>query len=108
MNLLTTRGLSRQFGGVKAVQNVDFDLPKGEVRALIGPNGAGKSTFVGLVSGRIPPSDGTIQFDGVDVTQAPAHRRIGLGMAYTFQITSIFAALSLHENVALAARPKLG
>ena len=108
MKLLSTRGLSRQFGGVKAVQQVDFELPVGEVRALIGPNGAGKSTFVGLVSGRISPSSGSIMFDGIDVTNAPAHRRIGLGMAYTFQITSIFSSLSLHENVALAARRKLG
>lgn len=104
MTLLSTRGLSRRFGGVQAVRDVDFDLPEGQVRALIGPNGAGKSTFVGLVSGRIPPSAGQVIFDGADVTRLPAYRRVRLGMAYTFQITSIFATLSLHENVALAAR----
>lgn len=106
--ILSTRGLSKSFGGVHAVQGVDFDLAKGEIRAIIGPNGAGKSTFVGLVSGRIVPSAGTVAFEGRDVTALPAHARIGLGMAYTFQITSVFANLSLHENVALAARARLG
>lgn len=106
LNLLSTKGLSRNFGGLWAVQNVDFDLPAGQVRALIGPNGAGKSTFVGLLCGRIPASSGTVQFDGKDVTPLPAHKRIALGMAYTFQITSIFTKLSLGENVALAVRRK--
>lgn len=106
LNLLSTKGLSRNFGGLWAVQNVDFDLPAGQVRALIGPNGAGKSTFVGLLCGRIPASSGTVQFDGKDVTPLPAHKRIALGMAYTFQITSIFTKLSLCENVALAVRRK--
>jgi branched-chain amino acid transport system ATP-binding protein len=108
MTLLSTRGLSKTYGGLQAVTNVDFDLPKGEVHALIGPNGAGKSTFVGLVSGRTPATSGTVTFDGRDVTTLPAHRRISLGMAYTFQITSVFGKLSCHENVALAARRKLG
>ena len=75
MTLLSTRGLSRNFGGLKAVDNVDFDLPAGEVRALIGPNGAGKTTFVGMLSGRIPASAGTVRFDGRDVTTMPARIR---------------------------------
>ncbi|QIE56146.1 ABC transporter ATP-binding protein [Pikeienuella piscinae] len=108
MSLLSTSGLTRRFGGLVAVNAVDFDLPQGEVRALIGPNGAGKSTFVGLVSGRVAASGGRVRFDGADVTHLPAHRRIGLGIAYTFQITSVFARLSIFENVALAARPRLG
>lgn len=107
MNLLETEGLSRHFGGLRAVDGVDFALPEGEVRALIGPNGAGKTTFVGLVCGRIPASAGRVLFDGEDVTDLPAHRRIARGMAYTFQITSIFPRLSLHENVALAVRRRL-
>ncbi|MEL6218000.1 MAG: ABC transporter ATP-binding protein [Pseudomonadota bacterium] len=106
--ILSTRGLSKSFGGVHAVQGVDFDLPEGQIRAIIGPNGAGKSTFVGLVSGRIRPSAGTVAFEGTDVTALPAHARIARGMAYTFQITSVFANLSVHENVALAARARLG
>ncbi len=108
MTLLSTRGLSRNFGGLKAVDNVDFDLPAGEVRALIGPNGAGKTTFVGMLSGRIPASAGTVRFDGQDVTTMPAHRRIRAGMAYTFQITSVFSRLPVAENVALALRWRTG
>ncbi len=101
--LLSTRALSRSFGGLTAVDNVDFDLPQGEIRALIGPNGAGKTTFVSLLIGRIAPSAGQISFGGSEITQLPAHARVKLGMAYTFQITSIFARLSLRENIALAA-----
>lgn len=104
MSLLQTTGLTRHFGGLTAVNNVNFVLNKGEVRALIGPNGAGKSTFIGLLCGRMPPSDGRVEFDGQDVTGLPAHKRISRGMAYTFQITSIFGGLTAHENVALAAR----
>ena len=89
---LETRGLTRRFGGMTAVDNVDFILQRGGIHALIGPNGAGKSTFVGLVSGRIPASAGTVHFEGRDVSRLPAHRRIRLGMAYTFPITSAFSA----------------
>ncbi|SEK76394.1 amino acid/amide ABC transporter ATP-binding protein 1, HAAT family [Roseovarius azorensis] len=102
--LLSTRGLSKQFAGLRAVEGVDFDLPKGEIHALIGPNGAGKTTLVGMISGRIAPTAGRVLFDGQDITRLPAHRRMRLGMAYTFQITSVFARLSVAENVALAAR----
>jgi branched-chain amino acid transport system ATP-binding protein len=102
--LLATEGLSRRFGGLRAVDNVSFDLPRGQVRAIIGPNGAGKSTFVGLICGRIAPTAGRIVFEGRDITGLPAHRRVGLGIAYTFQITSIYGNLSVFENVALAAQ----
>ena len=101
--LLETRGLSKHFGGLKAVTDVSFALGKGEVRAVIGPNGAGKTTFVSLISGRIAPSAGTILFEGEDVTGLPAFRRVQKGIAYTFQITSIYQNLSVAENVALAA-----
>ncbi len=107
VSLLETRGLSKHFAGLRAVEGVDFTLPEGEVRALIGPNGAGKTTFVGMLCGRIAPSSGTVAFEGRDISHLPAHRRIGLGMAYTFQITSIFARLPVLENVALAARRRL-
>ncbi len=105
--LLSTRGLSKHFAGLHAVENVDFDLPAGQIRALIGPNGAGKTTFVGMLCGRITPSAGRVIFDGRDISHLPAHRRIRLGMAYTFQITSVFPGLSVAENVALAARRHL-
>ncbi|HEU0223260.1 MAG TPA: ABC transporter ATP-binding protein [Paracoccaceae bacterium] len=108
MILLETLGLTRDFGGLRAVNGVDFRLARGEIRALIGPNGAGKTTFVGLVTGRIAPTSGRVLFEGRDVTRWPAHRRMGLGMAYTFQITSIFANLTVFDNVALAAQRKLG
>ncbi len=107
VNLLATKGLTRRFGGLLAVSNVDFTLAAGEVRALIGPNGAGKSTFVGMLCGRITASSGSVSFLDEDVTHLPAHTRIARGMAYTFQITSIFSRLSLHENVALAVRRRL-
>jgi branched-chain amino acid transport system ATP-binding protein len=102
--LVETRGLSRYFGGLKAVDNVDFTMMPGEVRALIGPNGAGKTTFVGLICGRLAPSSGAITFDGEDITELPAHRRVRRGIAYTFQITSVFPNFTAWDNVALAAQ----
>jgi branched-chain amino acid transport system ATP-binding protein len=104
MSLLRVRGLSRDFDGLRAVDGVDLDIDTGEVRALIGPNGAGKTTLVGMIAGRIAPGAGHVIFDGQDITRLPAHRRMRLGMAYTFQITSVFAGLPVAENVALAAR----
>ncbi|WP_309084197.1 ABC transporter ATP-binding protein [Chelativorans sp.] len=105
--LLVTRNLSRFFGGLKAVDRVDFALPEGQVRAIIGPNGAGKTTFVSLVCGRILPSSGSILFDGREISHEPAHRRVRAGIAYTFQITSIFPNLTVFDNVALAAQRHL-
>ncbi len=107
VTLLSARGLTRNFGGLRAVDQVNFDLPKGQVRAVIGPNGAGKTTFVNLLCGRIAPSGGRIEFEGRDITRQPAHARVASGIAYTFQITSIFANLSLYDNVALAAQRRL-
>ncbi len=107
MPLLTTMGLSRSYGGLKAVDAVDFALMPGEIRAIIGPNGAGKTTFVGLVCGRVIPSAGTIVFDGKDITDLAPHQRVRLGIAYTFQITSVFANLSAYDNVALAVQRTL-
>lgn len=101
MSLLSARGLKRHFGGVSAVDGVDFDLEAGEIHALIGPNGAGKTTFVSLLSGRITPQEGRILLGGQDITRLPAHARVRLGLAYTFQITSIFPGLTVFDNVAL-------
>ncbi len=103
MNILETKGLTKVYGGVVANADVDFTLRRGQITALIGPNGAGKSTFVGMVSGRIPATRGQVFFEGRDISALPAHKRIQLGMAYTFQITSVFRGLSVYENVALAA-----
>jgi branched-chain amino acid transport system ATP-binding protein len=106
--LLEARGLSKRFGGLEAVAGVDLRLNRGEVRALIGPNGAGKTTLVGLISGRLAPTAGEVRFAGRDVTRARAWERARLGIVYTFQVTSIYRALSVYDNVALAAqRPRL-
>jgi branched-chain amino acid transport system ATP-binding protein len=104
VTLLETEGLSRNFGGLRAVAEVDFALAAGEIRAIIGPNGAGKTTFVSLIAGRLSPSGGRIRFAGEDITGMPAYARVRRGIAYTFQITSIFAKLPVIENVALAAQ----
>jgi len=107
MSLLQTHKLTRHFSGITANKDVDFDLQQGEIRALIGPNGAGKTTFTSMLIGRLAPSSGTISFEGRDITDLAAHERVRLGMAYTFQITSVFANLSVTENVALAARRQM-
>ncbi len=108
VNLLSTQRLCRYFGGLKAVYNVNFELPEGQIRALIGPNGAGKTTFVSLICGRIPADNGQVMFLGEEVTALAAHERISRGMAYTFQITSVFSRLSLRDNVSLAVQRRLG
>jgi branched-chain amino acid transport system ATP-binding protein len=104
VTFLAAQGLSRHFGGLKAVDGVDFALARGEIRALIGPNGAGKTTLVGLISGRIPAGAGTISFEGEDITRLRAWQRVKRGIAYTFQITSVFSNLSCFDNVALAVQ----
>ena len=104
LSLLEARGLTRHFGGLKAVDGVDFDLAQGEIHALIGPNGAGKTTFVGLLSGRIPAQAGRLRFAGRDITRLPAHQRVRCGIAYTFQITQVFSRLTVFDNVALAVQ----
>ena len=106
--ILSTCGLTKAYAGVAANTDIDFDLPVGQTRAIIGPNGAGKSTFVGMVCGRIPATRGSVSFDGTDITTMAAHERIRKGMAYTFQITSVFQGLSVRENINLAARRRLG
>ncbi|WP_138935986.1 ABC transporter ATP-binding protein [Roseovarius arcticus] len=107
MSLLSVRGLTKTYDGVRAVDDVSLDIEVGEVRGLIGPNGAGKTTLVGMICGRTAPTAGQVIFAGRDITGLAAHRRTRLGMAYTFQITSIYARVPLAENVALAARPHM-
>ena len=108
MSLLSTSNLSKDFGGLQALKNVNFSLEHGKIHALIGPNGAGKSTFVGVVCGKLNASNGHVYFNGTDISALPAHRRIALGIAYSFQITSVFNRLTVHENVALGVRRALG
>jgi branched-chain amino acid transport system ATP-binding protein len=98
---LETRGLSKRFGGLVAVNDVSFSLGRGEILGVIGPNGAGKTTFINLVSGVYPPTSGSIRFMGRDITDLPAHRRAHLGIARTFQIIHPLENLDVLENVML-------
>jgi branched-chain amino acid transport system ATP-binding protein len=103
MKSLEVRNVSKRFGSLVAVQDVSLAVPEGELHAIIGPNGAGKTTFFNLISGYFPPTSGTICFDGKDITRMPAHKRVALGMARTFQITEIFPELTVFENVRIGA-----
>jgi branched-chain amino acid transport system ATP-binding protein len=102
--ILVVRGLNKHFGGVFATDNVDFDVLPGEIHAIIGPNGAGKTTFVAQLSGTLKPDAGSIVFDGRNVTDWPAPRRSHVGLARSYQITSIFKNFTALENVALAVQ----
>jgi len=102
--LLRTEGLTQRFGGVVAADAITLDVKANEVHAVIGPNGAGKTTLIGLLSGEIIPQNGSIYFDGADITRLPVYRRSQLGLARTFQITSLFNDFTAHDNVALAVQ----
>jgi ABC-type uncharacterized transport system ATPase subunit len=101
--LLQTRDLSMHFGGVKAVNNVNFTLAEGELRCLIGPNGAGKSTFFKMLTGQLEPSHGEVLFRGHDISRAHAHQIARLGIGIKTQVPSVFDGLSVRENIHLAA-----
>ena len=97
--LLSAKGLHKSFGGVHAVRDVSFDIPPGAVFAIIGPNGAGKSTMLNLISGLYQPDAGSLSFAGEDLAGLPAHRRVRLGIARTFQKIRLFKQLSVLDNV---------
>jgi branched-chain amino acid transport system ATP-binding protein len=97
--LLKVRGVSRWFGGLRAVDEVSFDLNRDEIVGLIGPNGAGKTTLFETISGFIRPTKGTVAFDGLDITGQPPHRLARLGIGRTFQIVQPFRDVSVLENV---------
>ena len=99
---LRLRGVGRRFGGVQAVQDVDLDVPQGERRAILGPNGAGKTTLFNLVAGDFPPSTGTIEVLGRDVTGLPARLRPALGLSRSYQKSRLFLGLSVEDNLYLA------
>ena len=101
--LLQTRDLSKHFGGVKAVNEVNFTLAEGELRCLIGPNGAGKSTFFKMLTGQLEPSHGSVLFRGHDISRAHAHQIARLGIGIKTQVPSVFDGLSVRENIWLAA-----
>ena len=101
--LIETRGLTKNFGGVQAVRNIDFALAEGELRCLIGPNGAGKSTFFKLLTGEIKPTSGSVLFRGTDITGLQAHEIARLGIGIKTQVPSVFNGLSVRENLWIAA-----
>jgi branched-chain amino acid transport system ATP-binding protein len=106
--LLQVDNLSKRFGGVVASDAITLDVPVGEFHAIIGPNGAGKSTLIGLLAGEIAPQGGAIRFDGGDISRLPVHRRSQLGLARSFQITSLFGDFTALDNVALAVQAHSG
>jgi branched-chain amino acid transport system ATP-binding protein len=106
--ILQVSNLVKQFGGVLATDHLNFDMWPGEIHAVIGPNGAGKTTFVSQIAGMLQPDAGCIRFDGVDITHASAAARSQLGLARSFQITSIFPHFSVLTNVALAVQAHSG
>jgi branched-chain amino acid transport system ATP-binding protein len=99
---LELRGLSKSFGGLAAVRGVTLTVMPGQRKAIIGPNGAGKTTLFNLITGILPASSGQVVLFGQDVTKWPSHRRTALGMARTFQVTSLFPRLTVLDNVLLA------
>ena len=101
--VLELQRLSKSFDGLDAVQSVDLTVHRGDRKAIIGPNGAGKTTLFNRITGVLPATSGNVRLFGEDITRWPSHRRTALGMARTFQVTSLFPKLSILDNVMLAA-----
>ena len=106
--MLEARGLTKHFGALRASDGIDFDVAEGETHAVIGPNGAGKTTFISQLAGNLRPDSGTVRFAGADITALPAPRRARLGLARSFQITSVYPDFSALQNVALAIQAHSG
>ena len=102
--LLRVERLVRRFGGILATDHLSLDVISGELHAIIGPNGAGKTTLISQLTGQLLPNSGTIHFAGQDITRLPAWRRSALGLARSFQITSLLPDFTASDNVALAAQ----
>jgi branched-chain amino acid transport system ATP-binding protein len=106
--MLELRSVTKRFGGVDATDDVALEVAQGEVHALIGPNGAGKTTLIGQISGSLRTDVGTIRFMEKEVTALRQHERVGLGLARSYQITSIFKRFTVLENLALAVQARSG
>lgn len=106
--ILKTTNLCKRFGGVLATDHVNLDVQAGQVHALIGPNGAGKTTLISQLSGLLKPDSGRIEFKSKNMTGKPAHKFSRAGLARSFQITSLFADMTLLQNVALAVQAQAG
>jgi branched-chain amino acid transport system ATP-binding protein len=100
--ILRLQGVGRRFGGVHAVREVNLEVRPGERRAILGPNGAGKTTLFNVISGEFPPTAGSIELFGRDVTALPARKRARLGLSRTFQTSKLFLGLSVEDNLYLA------
>jgi len=108
MSVLAVKGLVKRFGGLTATDHLDLDVREGEIHAIIGPNGAGKTTLINQLSGEILPDEGEIVLDGVDVVQETVHRRARIGIARSYQITSVFLEFTALQNVMLAVQGATG
>ncbi len=108
MSLLEVVSVGKRFGSLVALHDISLRVEPGELRAIIGPNGAGKTTLFNLVSGFFRPTSGSVVFDGRDITTLPAHERVRLGIARTFQITEIFPELTVFENVRISMEVAAG
>jgi branched-chain amino acid transport system ATP-binding protein len=106
--LLQVQNLCKRFGALEASRDLSFDVAAGELHALIGPNGAGKTTLVNQLAGELRPDSGTIRYQGKDVTRLPVYRRAQIGIARSFQVTSVFERLTLAQNMALAIQAHQG
>lgn len=106
--VLRTRGLTKRFGEMAAVDHVDIDVEQGEFRSVIGPNGAGKTTLFNLITGALSVSEGRVEFRGEDITALSPHERVRRGLGRSFQITNVFDGLTVRENVRLAAQSLFG
>lgn len=102
MNALSVRGVSKRFGGLTAVRDVDLDIAHGERRALLGPNGAGKTTLFNVIAGDLPATTGKIMLFEKDVTRMPVHKRVALGLRRTYQTSALFDSLTVAESLLLA------
>ena len=101
--ILLLRGVGRRFGGLRAVDGVDLEVRRGDRRAILGPNGAGKTTLFNVIAGEFPPTDGSIELFGTDVTHMPARYRAKMGLARTYQQSRVLVGLSVEDNIYLAA-----
>jgi branched-chain amino acid transport system ATP-binding protein len=102
--MLETRAVSKRFGGLKAVDSVSLTVADGTLHSIIGPNGSGKTTLFNLITGRFPPTNGRVIFQGIDITGLPQHRIARLGLARSYQVTTIFKNLDVFENLRIAAQ----
>src|SRR5215203_7393093 len=106
--ILSARGISKRFSGIRALDAVDIDVEEGESVGLIGPNGAGKTTFFNCLLGLLRPEAGRVEFNGQDITRLPVYRRARLGFARTFQRIELFQGMTVRDHLLVAERARLG